>query len=84
MRVLVKSLKRYGISGIAFTIIGPVVFWFLYALGSVWSVVLTECIVHAVRFAVFKRFVFREKDGYKVDILGYIAAAAPVTAIFYM
>ena len=69
----------YFLNGIFFTIFGPFLFWSLYSLGPIKSIVLTDLILHTLRFNSFKYIVFKRNKGYKVTLNSYLKTLFPIT-----
>jgi putative flippase GtrA len=74
-----RAFLRFGLSGVVFTMLGPSLFWLAYPLGPFVAVALSELLVHAVRFAVFRAVVFPAHRGYRVSLPRYVLSALPVT-----
>jgi hypothetical protein len=75
------TITRYGINGIVFTVLGPLLFWILYPVGAVMAWAITESSCHLLRYLSFRHLVFPRSRGYTVSPLRYIAAAAPTALI---
>jgi len=73
------ALLRFGLSGIVFTILGPMIFWLTYPLGPIAAVAVTELTVHAMRFGAFRMLVFPARKGYRVNLARYVLSALPMT-----
>ncbi|MFN9622130.1 MAG: hypothetical protein ACK587_04760 [Cyanobacteriota bacterium] len=80
----IEAFLRFGLSGVVFTILGPLLFWFAYPLGPLIAIVMAEIIVHSVRYFTFRLLVFPASKGYNVNIQRYVISALPVslTAFF--
>ncbi len=76
-----RSLVKYLANGIFFTFFGPSVFWLAYPLGPIMSIIVSDSVVHLLRFYSFKAFVFRRKAGFSVTPLGYLLSLLPLLAI---
>lgn len=74
-----RAFLRFGLSGIVFSILGPGLFWLAYPLGPFVAVAFAELIAHALRFIIFRRFVFPAKKGYRVSLARYVVSALPVS-----
>jgi hypothetical protein len=70
---------RFLLSGIAFTILGPCLFWIAYPIGPFLAAALAEVTVHAVRFLAFRTIVFPANMGYVVSFPRYLVSALPLT-----
>ena len=70
---------RFFLSGIAFTILGPCLFWLAYPIGPFLAAALAEVTVHTVRFLAFKTIVFPSNMGYLVSFPRYLVSALPLT-----
>ena len=75
-----RLVCKYILWGIMFTLIGPCLFWILFPVGPVASAFITETTVHTIRYNVYKRNVFSNKELYDVTVMKYIKACIPVTA----
>jgi putative flippase GtrA len=74
-----RAFVRFGLSGIMFTFLGPGLFWLAYPLGPFMAVAVAELIAHALRFIIFRRFVFPTKRGYRVSLARYVVSILPVS-----
>lgn len=74
-----RAFLRFGLSGVVFTILGPGLFWLAYPLGPFVAVAVAELLVHAMRFATFRRLVFPAHKGYRVNLARYLLSALPVS-----
>jgi len=75
------SFTRYGLNGIAFTILGPALFWLAYPMGAFIALGLAEATCHVLRYFSFRFLVFPSRQGYRVSIGRYIVSIVPtVTA----
>ena len=74
-----KTLVRFGLSGIVFTLMGPALFWIAYPSGPFLAVILAELSVHTIRFFVFRTLVFPTQKGYRVSLPRYLISALPLT-----
>jgi putative flippase GtrA len=70
---------RFCLTGVMFTILGPVLFWLAYPLGPLLALVLAELAVHTVRYHTFRTVVFPVDRGYRVSLRRYVVAALPVS-----
>ncbi len=76
-----RSLVKYLANGIFFTLFGPSVFWLAYPLGPIMSLIVSDLVVHFLRFYSFKVFVFRSQAGFSVTPLGYLLSLLPLLLI---
>lgn len=76
---MLKLITRYSVNGIALTIIGPSIFWALYPLGAVASLLLSETLCHLLRFLSFRFLVFPREHGYTVSATRYLISIMPAT-----
>ena len=74
-----RAFLRFGLSGVVFTILGPGLFWLAYPLGPFVAVAVAELLVHALRFAIFRKLVFPAHKGYRVSLPRYVLSALPVS-----
>jgi hypothetical protein len=77
-------LARYGLNGLAFTALGPALFWLLYPIGPIAAWAITEATCHAFRFLSFKHVVFPSGRGYQVTIWRYAASATPTAVAGFL
>lgn len=73
------AFVRFSLSGVVFTVLGPVLFWLAYPLGAFQAVAIAEVSVHIVRFQLFRTLVFPAQKGYRVSLRRYLIAALPVS-----
>lgn len=71
------SFTRYGLNGIAFTILGPAIFWLAYPMGAFLALGLAEATCHVLRYFSFRFLVFPSSQGYTVSIARYIISIVP-------
>ena len=74
-----RAFHRFCLTGVAFTILGPTLFWLAYPLGPFLAVALTELTVHTIRFLTFRAVVFPARKGYDVSLANYVLSALPVS-----
>jgi putative flippase GtrA len=74
-----KVFMRFVMSGIGFTIMGPTIFWITYPLGAMVAVAVSELLVHSMRFATYRSWVFPANMGYRVNLPRYIISALPIS-----
>jgi putative flippase GtrA len=74
-----ETFGRYGISGVAFTVIGPSLFWLAYPLGPILAWALAEASCHLLRYTIFRYFVFPRKLGFRVSVPRYLTSMMPTT-----
>jgi putative flippase GtrA len=72
------SFLRFCLTGVVFTILGPLLFWCAYPLGAFAALAIAETSVHALRFFTFRRVVFPANKGYRVTARRYLLSALPV------
>lgn len=70
---------RFGLSGMVFTCLGPLMFWLAYPLGPFMAVTVAELLVHTIRFAAFRAVVFPAHKGFKVSLPRYVISVLPVS-----
>lgn len=73
------TFGRYGISGLAFTLIGPSLFWLAYPAGPFFAWAFAEVSCHIMRFTTFRYFVFPRRKGYRVSIPRYLVSIMPTS-----
>jgi hypothetical protein len=71
------SFTRYGLNGIAFTILGPALFWLAYPMGAFLALGIAEATCHVLRYFSFRFLVFPKSQGYRVSIGRYIISIVP-------
>jgi hypothetical protein len=71
------SFTRYGLNGIAFTILGPAIFWIAYPMGAFLALGIAEGTCHILRYFSFRFLVFPSSQGYRVSIGRYIISVVP-------
>jgi hypothetical protein len=71
------SFTRYGLNGIAFTILGPALFWLAYPMGAFIALGIAEATCHVLRYFSFRFLVFPKSQGYQVSIGRYIISIVP-------
>ena len=76
-----RAFYRFGLSGVFFTILGPVLFRLAYPLGPFVAFAMAELLTHAVRFITFQRFVFPAKKNYQVNLRRYVVSALPTSIL---
>ncbi|MCP9930323.1 hypothetical protein KBY82_05960 [Cyanobium sp. AMD-g] len=74
------SFTRYGLNGIAFTILGPAIFWLAYPMGAFLALGIAEATCHILRYFSFRFLVFPKSQGYRVSIPRYIISVVPTIA----
>ena len=84
MRSKYNTLIKYSISGLFFTILLPIIFWFYYPFGTIVAVFGTDLTIHLLRYIVHKKIVFINRDIYHVTKLGYVLSILPMTIIRYI
>lgn len=78
------TFLRFGLTGMVFTVLGPSLFWLAYPLGAFQALILTEVMVHGLRFATFRSVVFKADRGYRVSFPRYLISALPVSLMGWM
>lgn len=71
------SFTRYGLNGIAFTILGPALFWLAYPMGAFLALGIAEATCHILRYFSFRFLVFPSSQGYTVSMARYIVSVVP-------
>ena len=78
------TFLRFGLTGMVFTVLGPSLFWLSYPLGAFQALILTELMVHGIRFATFRSVVFKADRGYRVSFPRYLISSLPVSLTGWM
>lgn len=73
------ALLRYTITGISFTILSSIIFWVCYPLGPLVAATINECVIHIVRYSLFRLLVFPAHKGYIVSPARYLISVLPVS-----
>jgi putative flippase GtrA len=73
------TFGRYGISGVAFTLIGPSLFWLAYPAGPLLAWAFAELSCHILRYTSFRLFVFPRRHGYRVSVPRYLVSIMPTS-----
>ncbi|MCP9848785.1 GtrA family protein [Cyanobium sp. Morenito 9A2] len=82
--MLNRSFTRYGLSGLAFTVIGPSLFWLMYPLGPFVALAIAQVMVHLCRYLVFRYLVFPIRNGFRVSPQRYVLSVLPLLAIDFL
>ena len=77
MVIFLRTSHRYLISGVAFTIFGPTLFWLLYPFGAMFGLAASITVAHTARYFVFRVFVFTRNQGYRVSPIRYLMSICP-------
>jgi hypothetical protein len=78
-----RAALRFGITGVIFSVMSPVLFWLAYPMGPFLAAALAEFTVHTIRFHTFRWLVFPAAKGYRVSLPRYILSALPIwVAVF--
>ena len=77
-----KPLVKYGLVGIVFTSIGPLLFLALNAfLPRVVSILISEPILYSLKFLIYKNWVYKDKN---VGIVSYLLHVLPLYFISFV
>ena len=72
-----SAFSRFGVTGVFFTLLGPIIFLWAYQLGALLAYFISESVVHTVRYILFRLFVFTDSRGYRVTPLRYFLSILP-------
>ena len=76
-----KPLVKYGLVGIVFTSIGPLLFLSLNAfLPRVVSILISEPILYSLKYLIYRNWVYKDKD---VGIVSYLFHVLPLYLISF-
>ena len=77
-----KSLVKYGLVGIAFTLIGPLLFLFLAShLPRTIAILISEPLLYAGKFLIYRAWVYRSGT---VNLARYIFHVLPLYLISFL
>ena len=77
-----KPLAKYGLVGIAFTLIGPLIFLFLAVhLPRTIAILISEPLLYAGKFLIYRAWVYR---GETVNLARYILHVSPLYLISFV
>ena len=77
-----KPLVKYGLVGIVFTAIGPLLFLALNTfLPRVVSILISEPILYSLKFLIYKNWVYKDKN---VGIVSYLLHVLPLYFISFV
>ena len=77
-----KPLAKYGLVGIAFTLIGPLIFLFLAVhLPRTIAILISEPLLYAGKFLIYRAWVYRDET---VNLARYILHVFPLYIISFV
>ena len=77
-----KSLIKYGLVGVLFTSIGPLLFLLLNSfLPRVVSILISEPILYSLKFLIYRNWVYKDKN---VGVISYLLHVLPLYVISFV
>ena len=77
-----KPLVKYGLVGIVFTTIGPLLFLSLNTfLPRVVSILISEPILYSLKFLIYRNWVYKDKN---VGVISYLLHVLPLYVISFV
>ena len=59
--------------------IGAALYWVIYPIGALISIIIAESLAHSIRFFTFKYYIFPAIDGYEVTAKKYLLTITPAS-----